>query len=295
MKMDFHPLTMGDKEWITGALAPEQRMACEFTFANNYLWRDVYQVQVADCCGCALIRYVEGNEIFYAFPCGSGDKKAALEAMILHADSEGQRLELTGMLEQETRILQGWFPGHFEIKTDRDDYDYIYNTQDLLLLSGKKYHGKRNHIARFKDSDWSYEALSRENADQCLQMLSLWRQRRAGKWDEQMEQEYGVVKEALKSYRQLGLSGGLVRQNGEVVAFCMGEPLTEDTYVVHFEKAFPEIQGAYPIINQQFVEHACQGYRYVNREEDDGEEGLRKAKLSYHPAILLEKFRAYLY
>lgn len=295
MKVDFHTLTMKDKEWLGEILDQEQRMACEFTFANNYLWREIYRVQVASCYGCALIRYEEGDEIFYAFPCGIGDKKAALEALILHADSEGQRLELTGLVESETQTLQRWFPGQFEIKTDRDDYDYIYNTEDLIRLSGKRYHGKRNHIARFKDNDWVYESITKDNVEQCCQMLILWKEKRADKWDEMMEKEYGVVGEALSCYQELGLTGGLVRQNGDVVAFCLGEPLTEDTYVVHFEKAFPEIQGAYPMINQQFVEHECQEYRYVNREEDDGEEGLRKAKLSYHPAILLEKFRAYLY
>lgn len=295
MKLDFHLLTMEDKEWLGRALAQEQRRACEFTFANNYLWRRIYRVQAADCSGCALIRYEEGDEIFYAFPCGTGDKKAALESLILHADSEGQRLELTGLLEPETQVLQRWFPEQFEIKTNRNDYDYIYHTKDLTLLSGKKYHGKRNHIARFKDSDWSYEAVSQDNVEQCRRMLGLWKERRADKWDVMMEEEYGVVVEALSCYQELGLTGGLLRQNGEVVAFCLGEPLTRDTYVVHFEKAFPEIQGAYPMINQQFVEDVCQDYAYVNREEDDGEEGLRKAKLSYHPAILLEKFRAYLY
>lgn len=293
--MDFHPLTMADKEWLDAAFGQDQRKACEFTFANNYLWREIYQVQVANCCGCALVRYVESDEIFYAFPCGNGDKKAALEAMILHADSEGQRLELTGLLQPEIQILQTWFPDQFEIKTDRDDYDYIYNTKDLTLLSGKKYHGKRNHIARFKDCDWAYEEISPENDEECRKMLRLWKERRADKWDGLMENEYGVVKEALNCYRELELTGGLVRQNGVVVAFCLGEPLTKDTFVVHFEKAFPEIQGAYPMINQQFVEHTCQEYSYVNREEDDGEEGLRKAKLSYHPVVLLEKFRAYLH
>lgn len=295
MKMDFHKLTMEDKEWLSQAFREDERKACEFSFANNYLWGEVYQVQVAKCCGCALVRYEEDGEIFYAFPCGNGDKKAALEAMIVHADGEGQKLELTGLLKEETELLHRWFPDHFEVRADRNDFDYIYDTQDLTLLAGKKYHGKRNHIARFKDHDWLYETLSQDNVSECRQMLRQWKVRRADKWDELMQMEYEVVENALNLYEELELTGGLIRQEGEVVAFCMGEPLTSDTYVVHFEKAYPEIQGAYPIINQQFVEHQCQEYAYVNREEDDGEEGLRKAKLSYHPVILLEKYRAYLH
>ena len=105
--------------------------------------------------------------------------------------------------------------------------------------------------------------------------------------------EYDVVKGALIDYKRLGLVGGVLKKYGEVVAFEIGEPLNDDTFVVHFEKAYADVQGAYPMINKQFVLHECQGYKYVNREEDDGEEGLRKAKLSYHPDILLEKYNAY--
>ena len=295
MKIDFHELTMEDKDWLTRAFWEDQRKACEFSFANNFLWRERYQVRVAHCCGCALIRYVEGDEIFYAFPCGSGDKKAAMEALIIYADSEAQSLEMTGLEREESELLQQWFPEQFEVKTDRDDYDYIYETEALTKLSGKKYHGKRNHIARFKDLPWNYEEMSATNLEECRQMLLQWKEKRLERWNPETEAEYMVVHKALDTFSELGLQGGVIRQNGEVVAFCMGEPLTEDTYVVHFEKAYPEIQGAYPIINQQFVEHACQEFRYVNREEDDGEEGLRRAKLSYHPAILLEKYRAYLH
>ena len=289
--MLFRELREEDKEWLTQAFWEDQRKACEFSFANNYLWDMVYHVQVAECHGCAILRYVEGEETVYVFPCGAGDKFAALQEMLAQAEESGGVLKMTGVIKEETEYLQQHFPDVFQIETDRDDYDYIYNTQDLIHLSGKKYHGKRNHIARFKDTPWAYEEMGEENLEECQQMLAIWKQKRDDKWDDLMEEEYHVVQKALREFGRLDLQGGLIRQKGEVVAFTMGEPLTKDTYVVHFEKAFPEIQGAYPIINQQFVEHTCQAYAYVNREEDDGEEGLRRAKLSYHPAILLEKFR----
>ncbi len=292
MKMDFHEIAWTDKEWLRKAFWEDGRQACEFTFANNYLWREVYQVQVASCCGCAVLRYTTDGVSCYAFPCGHGDKKAALESVILYADERGQKPELTGLTRCEAELLEKWFPHQFEISTNRDDYDYIYTTEALTKLAGKKYHGKRNHIARFKDTDWAYEEITEQNAGECRGMLLEWKGSRADKWSEMMEAEFGVVMEALEYFGRLDLEGGLIRQSGRIVAFCLGEPLNEDTYVVHFEKAFPEIQGAYPIINQQFVEHVCQAYQYVNREEDAGEEGLRKAKLSYRPEILLEKFRA---
>ena len=98
-----------------------------------------------------------------------------------------------------------------------------------------------------------------------------------------------VTLNSLRLFEELELKGGLLRVNGEIVAFTMGEPISEDTFVVHIEKAFADVQGAYPMINQQFVEHECMNYKYVNREEDTGAEGLRKAKLSYRPVFLVEK------
>jgi len=98
------------------------------------------------------------------------------------------------------------------------------------------------------------------------------------KWDEMC-----VTLNALRLLEELKLTGGLIRVEGRVIAFAIGEPLNPDTFVVHIEKAFADIQGAYPIINQQFAANAAKDYLYVNREEDTGSEGLRKAKLSYRP------------
>ncbi|MDY5741967.1 MAG: phosphatidylglycerol lysyltransferase domain-containing protein, partial [Lachnospiraceae bacterium] len=101
--------------------------------------------------------------------------------------------------------------------------------------------------------------------------------------------EVAVTMNYLRLMKELDMRGGLIRTGGRVVAFSIGEQLNEDTIVVHIEKAFSELQGAYPMINREFARHACEGFRYVNREEDTGEEGLRKAKLSYKPAFLSEK------
>lgn len=154
-------------------------------------------------------------------------------------------------------------------------------------------HGKRNHIARFQDEDdWCYEELNDSNIEECRNMTYTWIKMRAEKWNEEMELEMSVLHEAFDYRKELGLVGGIIRKAGQIVAFSIGEPLNSDTYVVHFEKAFPDMQGAYPMINQQFVLHACEDYTYVNREEDTGDPGLRKAKMSYYPEILLKKYVA---
>ena len=134
-----------------------------------------------------------------------------------------------------------------------------------------------------------YETLTEANLEECFQMALKWREVNECDGDEDKINEMAVTMNSLRLFKELELQGGILRVNGEIVAFTLGEKLCGDTFVVHIEKAFADIQGAYPMINQQFVAHECQAYRYINREEDTGSEGLRKAKLSYRPAFLVEK------
>lgn len=289
----FHEITMTDKDWMNDRLAEDNRNACEYTFANNFIWRKVYQVEVAEICGCLVIRFREKGNFCYSYPVGDGDKKAAITLLLNLCKQNEQKLVMSPLLERDREQLLEWFPRQFIIEPDRDSFDYIYAREKLASLAGKKLHGKRNHIARFKDGgDWTYEPMSDENLEECRRMTYTWIKMRSEKWNEEMEQEVMVLHEAFDHMEELGLVGGVLRREGEIVAFSMGERLNDDTLVVHFEKAFPDMQGAYPMINQQFVINACEGYDYVNREEDTGDLGLRKAKLSYYPEILLKKYVA---
>lgn len=289
----FHEITLADKEWMDARLAEDDRNACEYTFANNFIWRKVYQVEVAEICGCLIIRFMEEGKYCYSFPVGDGDKKSAIEQLFMLSKEAGEKLVMSPLSEADRAELLEWFPGQFLLIPDRDSFDYIYSREKLATLAGKKLHGKRNHIARFKDGDdWSYEPMTAENLEECRTMTYTWIKMRSEKWSEDMEEEVMVLHEAFDNMQKLGLVGGVLRKEGEIVAFTMGEPLNSDTFVVHFEKAFPDMQGAYPMVNQQFVQHACEGYEYVNREEDTGDLGLRKAKLSYYPEILLKKYIA---
>ena len=187
--------------------------------------------------------------------------------------------------------MESFYPGRFQVEYDRDEADYVYEREKLATLAGKKLHGKRNHINKFKSlyEDWTYESLNDENVEDCFQMALKWRNQNGCDEDHEKNAEMCVTLNSLRLYKELGMVGGIIRVAGKIVAFCIGEPVSEDTFVVHIEKAFPEIEGAYPMINQQFVLHECMEYQYVNREEDTGAEGLRKAKLSYRPVFLVEK------
>ena len=134
-----------------------------------------------------------------------------------------------------------------------------------------------------------YMKLTEDNLEECFQMALKWRNENGCEEDEEKNAEMCVTLNSLRLFKELELTGGLIRVDGEIVAFTIGEEVCEDTFVVHIEKAFAEVQGAYPMINQQFVEHECMKYQYVNREEDTGAEGLRKAKLSYRPVFMVEK------
>lgn len=292
-KIEFHEITLDDKAWMDARFQEDDRNACEYTFANNFVWRKVYHVEVAEKYGCAVIRFKEEGVVMYSYPIGAGDRRKVIDELRTICEEEKRPLIMSPLSEADREQMLTWYPEQFLIQGDRNDYDYIYSREKLATLAGKKMHGKRNHIARFQDEDdWCYEELNDSNIEECRNMTYTWIKMRAEKWNEEMELEMSVLHEAFDYRKELGLVGGIIRKAGQIVAFSIGEPLNSDTYVVHFEKAFPDMQGAYPMINQQFVLHACEDYTYVNREEDTGDPGLRKAKMSYYPEILLKKYVA---
>ncbi len=291
--IEFKTLELNDREAIEKCLKASDFKSCDYSFANNYIWRRSNNIEFAIFDGFYCLKSVWKEGTVYTYPAGSGDIKPIVDALI--ADSRERRVpfRLRGISRENIGEMDRQFPGVFDYTPNMDEFDYIYSTESLTQLAGKKYHSKRNHIARFMDnSDWSYEDITRDNIDECFQMNSEWCKIHMCTQDVNLNHELCAVKEAFAHYFELNFIGGLIRLNGRVIAYTIGEVLSSDTFVVHIEKAFPEIQGSYPMINQQFVIHNCQAFKYVNREEDTGDEGLRKTKLSYKPEILLEKYTA---
>ncbi len=191
--------------------------------------------------------------------------------------------------------IEDAMPGRFDYKLNRSVSDYIYTSEKLINLTGKKLQSKRNHINRFKrENRWQYKTLTgnQELVEECKGMLSKWMEINKEDEDPTLVHDNFATTTMLENFEYLNLKGGLICINNEIAAFSIGEHLTEDTMVVHVEKAFTSIHGAYNIINQQFVLHEADGYKYINREEDMGVENLRQAKLSYQPDIILEKYNA---
>ena len=280
-----------DKAVIQKYLKEEGSRNCEHTFANIYLWsREVYRIKFA-VVEDTLCFLNEGEKFSVTFPVGNGDKKKAVECLHQYFKTEKKPFRFHSVNASQFEKLQEIYGDKAVIVYDRDSADYVYEVEKLVNLSGKKYHGKKNHINRFQQNypQWSYEDINSENVEECIQMAEEWGKQNNCWQDKGKQAELNVALQGLEMLEELELTGGLIRAEGKVIAFSFGEPVNEDTYVVHVEKAFAQIQGAYPLINREFLRANATEFTYVNREEDVGSEGLRKAKLSYHPAFLIEK------
>ena len=293
LEITFRRVERKDKELISSYFNKYTSRSCERTFVNTYLWSRRYPVTFAIVENTLVFKSEDEEHLSFAFPAGEDeDIKKALEVLKQYSEERGYPFSLYLVSTENFEKLESWYPGRFEIEYNRDSADYVYESEKLMTLAGKKLHAKRNYINKFNatyEGRWSYEPVSKDNVEECFQMAIKWRKESGCEDNDDKCAEVCVTLSALTQFEELELKGGLIRIDGEVVAFTLGEPICPDTFVIHIEKAFADIQGAYPMINQQFVEHECSEYTYINREEDTGAEGLRKAKLSYRPVFLVEK------
>ncbi len=288
IKMQFKELTLNDKAAVCDILKRDSQYGADYLFGSMFLWQKAYGVKYAFEGGCLISRHKRGNGLSMHYPYGEPGSRAALAKRII-AENDGV-MKFYGVSDETLDEIKREFSDYsVEAVEDRDSFYYIYLSERLASLSGKKLHSKRNHISAFKKSgEWSYERITAENRADCLNMYYKWIESNGG--GSGLFDENYVIELAFRHYDELGLEGGLLRLNGEIVAFSVGEPINSEIYDVHFEKAYPDVRGAYPMINQQFVLDRCMNYKYVNREEDTGDEGLRKSKLSYYPDILYKQY-----
>lgn len=290
MEINLKRPELEDRTQINHYLSYADTRSCEMTFANIYLWSRHYDTGFAIVEDMLVFGNMTGNMSF-TVPVGPGDLKKVLDILMECCEEKGVPFQLHNVTKEDFDRLEELYPGVFDIAYERDYADYVYETEKLAKLSGKKYHSKKNHINKFKAlySDWSYEPITKDNIEECFQMGLRWRELNGCEEDEEKHAEICVALNFLRLFEELEMRGGALRVDGKIVAFTIGEPVGKDTLVVHIEKAFADVQGAYTMINQQFAVHEGQGFTYLNREEDMGEEGLRQAKMSYKPVFLIEK------
>ncbi len=291
--IDFKHVSTLDREYYEDLLfADKSGRGCEFSFANLYLWG---RQTIARSHGCILIFSQFDRRSVYPFPLGDGDVKGALDAVISDSRKRGIPCRITGIRPEQREFIEKCFPGMFRFHTDRGSYDYVYSVDDLAELAGKKYDGKRNHINKFKKkyTEYKIEPISTENMALAEKMVHEWYESKISENpDSDFHMEKAALARAFRDYEALGLDGLLLLVDGKVVALTMGSKLSFDTFDVHFEKALTGYDGAYAMINCEFAKYIREKYpemKFLDREEDMGLEGLRRAKESYQPHHLVEK------
>lgn len=294
--IDFKLPQLSDAGWIDPVFLASGYRSCEYTFTNLVTWAEAYQEKAALVDGFVVIR-TDGEYGCYSWPAGQGDKKPVLQKLYADAVDRGIPFRLFGLTGEQWEELEVMFPGKFLREDNPDGADYCYTVEKLSTLSGKKLHAKRNHIHRFEENfpDWRVEMITPENLTDCLRVARDWEKAEAEEgldnWTEQ-EGEY-ALRYAFDHYDKLDLEGMILYGGDRPLAFTIGRTIGGDTYDVMFEKAYWDVQGAYPMINREFsrwVQKHHPEIVYMNREDDLGEPNLRKAKLSYYPDLMVEKY-----
>lgn len=285
----FKPLEFEDKEVFDEILHQDPPVISELTFSNLHMWRHKHRPAWLIWERCLLLIFQpEGRSPFGLFPVGNGNKEKALDFLLSELCAATPDARICRVDEKNLKTIAD--PERFRIEPDVDNSDYVYLTQELIQLSGKKYHRKKNHLNQFiKNNRHEYRPLDEDLLESLLDMQEEWCRTRECVEDPGLSAEDFTIREALSRFGELDYTGGAILIDGRVEAFSLGEPLNEDTAVIHFEKANPAIPGLYAAINQLFLRNSWSDMRYVNREQDLGIEGLRKAKESYYPNHMINK------
>lgn len=295
--IDFHRISLTDKAHYEDCLMHAPERGCEYSFANKYLWG---RQEIAFLQGCFVFFSHFFGKSVYPYPIGSGDKKAALEAIMADAGARGIPCRISGMTTADREELEALFPGKFHIRPSRDDCDYVYAIDTLADLRGKKMQKKRNHFNRFQAAHPDYQVLplNCKTMGAAQHMVNDWylKRNQTDPEGDYLLENIAMVR-AFRHFEELDMEGIVLLEGSEVLAVTMGSRLNANTFDIHFEKAREDVDGAYNAVNCEFARFLRLKYpdvQFLNREDDMGIEGLRKAKLSYHPDHMVEKHVAYL-
>lgn len=297
----FQSPAASDGSWVRPLLQAEGLPLCNYSFPVLFCWQGAFRGEYAPLGRRLLVRLNSSLGHSYLWPVGEGDPAPALEALTQDAHAAGQPLRLISLTLYHKNWLEDHYPGRFAFEEARDGFDYLYSVDRLASLPGKKLHAKRNHIRRLDDAcpGWAWAPLTGEDIPACLAMEAAWHraalERETVQGLSTLDDEHRALTLALENMAPLALEGVILRCQGEVLGFSLGAKLTDTIFDVHFERARGDIQGAYPAVNRSFAQYVQAHHpqvRYLDREDDMGLPGLRKAKLSYYPDHLQVNFCA---
>lgn len=295
--INFKNLTKADKSLLDKYFRSRYYENSHFNFTNLFMWREPYNIKWCEEDDVLYMTCEWQGTLMALQPFGALEKMTAATARLIdYFAALGKKLIITGIEKSYKEVLENFTAAKFTVTADRDNYDYVYLADKLISLSGRKLHSKKNHLNAFKKlyPAAEYLPITAEIIPDCLAQLDRWYEIRIADEpdDPFIGYERAAIREIFADFDYFKLKGGAIRLDNKIIAFTYGEQLNDDTAVVHVEKADPDIRGAYPAINQGYVANTWCGMTYINREEDMGHEGLRKAKESYKPEKMIEKFNA---
>ena len=291
----FKDIELKDKLLIDQYFQARPYENSEFTFTNLFIWRHSYHFQYAIIQDhlCIMGKYRNLYPFIFS-PLSLETENYELVFPILeeHLSGNGWPVILKSVSEKHKSEMEALIPNNILFREDRSNHDYVYLTRDLIELRGKNFRQKRNHVNKFlKSYAFAYEEMSEANLQECLRTEQLWAAKRNG--DKSVLEEEQAIREVMNHFQELQVTGGVLRVHDKVQAFAIGELQNPDMAVVHFEKANIEYNGSFNIINQAFTQNKWSHVTYINREEDMGIAGLRKAKESYHPVKMVKKYTGF--
>ncbi len=290
--LDFKPISLDDRNNIEKYFNFLEEPFCDFTFGNLFFWSVVENTNIAFFNDFLFIRFSDDENFYYTFPIGNGEIKNAFNLILEDSKINNKKIKFVCLNKNQSKILKEIFGEKIKINKNRDGFDYIYSLEKLSSLSGRKYHSKKNHFNSFKNKyNFIFEKINENNIGDCISFACEWYSENEA--TPTLLREQKALECAFKNYFKLNLIGAIIKVENKIIAFCIGEEMyNKNIFCTHFEKADYNFQGAYTAINKLFSEFLFKDFKLVNREDDAGVEGLRKAKLSYHPEILLEKYYA---
>lgn len=292
----FKDIELSDSSWIRELFAFTDYNSEDYNFTYQFLWRNTFKSKVARVGDLVLIQYNMDGRRSYLFPAGKADDSQIADLINSLLSEEGQ-VVFYGVLPSQLEFLEKHFSGRYTAEQFRMGADYIYNAESLRTLKGKKYQSKRNFANGFRrNNNWTFEPISESSIAECIAMNDEWCKRNGCEENFWKSSEFCAVRIALNNYKALGLDGGLLRVDGKVISFTVGEKANSDTLIVHIEKALTDYRGAYQAMSQEFLSYMDKktSFTLVNREDDSGDENLRKAKMEYHPIEIKEKYLVFL-
>ncbi len=286
--IEFKTLELKDLPLIREYFARGKSRNCDYTVGGLFMWRDSYERRYAIVNDTLILSTVFNDTVYFYFPVGENLCDAFREIRE-YCRFNNIPLNFCTLDDSQFSLLKEHVSS-FTAYAERKWYDYIYDAKDLRDLAGKKNAARRNHIHKFTRlyPGWSYDRLEQKDIPELIEFLDRFvfntEKEGAGAYD-----ELDACKEVLENYELYGMTGGVLRADGKTVGFTAGE-IIGDTLFVHIEKADVSFDGAYQMLSSRYLlQMVDDSVRYVNREDDSGDPGLRKSKLSFHPTMLLKK------